>query len=243
VRTITAQYKAILCSNSNSNSNSNLRGDDEEPGGEEGDVAAVEGADDVDDADGVGAAPTEGEAGVGEDADEHVLLDVEGPRVEAPRPAAQQRGRPEPGARQRPGHEVAHGQRRHLHRDLRHHQRLRPVREELVEEAHERARQQPDAPHPERPHRQRRVVRRRHRQPHLLYRRRLLVVVEDALLLHSGGGGLGLGQTQLVRAYLTHCSWADSIMPTCTRGACACFPLVVICKERRTLRSELARAS
>jgi len=191
---------------------SNLRGDDEEPGGDEGDVAAVEGADDVDDADGVGAAAAEGEAGVGEDGDEHVLLNVEGPRVEAPLAAAEQRGDAEPGARQHAGHEVAHGQRRHLHRDPRHHERLRPVGEELVEEAHERAREEPDAPHPERPHRQRRVVRRRHRQPHLLDRRRLLlVVVENALLLDGAadGLGLGLGQTAVVRADLAHCAWAD----------------------------------
>ncbi|BAS80416.1 Os02g0696200, partial [Oryza sativa Japonica Group] len=160
-----------------------LGGDDEEPGGDEGDGALVEGADDVDDHDGVGVAVAEGAAGVGEDGDEHVLLHVEGARVEAPLAAAEQRGGAERAARQHARQEVAHRQRRHLHRDLRHDERLGAVGEELVEEAQERAGEEADAPHPERPHRQRRVVAGRHRQPHLLDRRRLLLVFP------GGGGG------------------------------------------------------
>jgi hypothetical protein len=131
-----------------------------------------------------------------------LMLKGAGLRLHSPPPSSA-----DAAARQHAGHEVADGERRHLHRDLRHDERLRPVGEELVEEAHERARHQPDAPHPERPHRQVRVVRRRHRQPHLLDRR---------LLLH-------LFLPALVRGHLTHSAWDGLIMPSSPCAARAPF--------------------
>jgi hypothetical protein len=136
------------------------------------------------------------QSGVGEDGDEHVLLHVERARVEAPLPAAEERGGPELARRQHARQEVTQRQRAHLHRDLGHDDRLRAVREELAEEAHEHTGQQPQRPHPERPHRQRRVVASRHRQSDLLDRRR---VVE----LRRPGDALDVGRDLDHREFVT----------------------------------------
>ena len=149
----------------------NLGGLGEQHGGVGADLALVEHLDDGDDVHGIDAAG----AGAGEDDDEAMLLEAEGPRVEGEGPAADA----EAPRRLRRRHEAAEGQREDLH----HHRAdalLRgPVHEELVDEGEEHARREPQHPHPERQARLRRVVGHRHRVPDLLDR----VVVH--LLLHA----------------------------------------------------------
>lgn len=64
-----------------------LGGDDQNPTSQERDVPMVEGLDDVDDADGIRRPVPERIPGLREDGDEHMLLHVEGPRVETELPA------------------------------------------------------------------------------------------------------------------------------------------------------------
>ena len=162
-----------------------LSGDDEEEADDERDVPLVERLDNVDDEDGVGAAVAERGAGVGEDAYQHVLLHVEGPRVHRPLSAQRRALR----LRQHPRHEVPDRQRRHLDGDLADDDGLGAVGEELVEEGEQRAGDDADGPHAERPHRQRRVVGRRHGQPDLLHQRHVAVVL---LLAHSRNPAAGV---------------------------------------------------
>lgn len=150
----------------------------------------IERPDDIHDPHRVSGSVPERDARIREDGDEHVLLHVEGARVQrelaGPKPWD-----PKLSRRQNPSEEAANGQRRHLDGDLCDHQRLRAVGEELVEERHQGAGYHPHEPHPERVHRNRRVVGGPHRQPHLLDRR--VLVVGDV----SAGGRHGAGAVDL----------------------------------------------
>lgn len=147
----------------------NLRGEDDEEGAEEAERLLVVGLHDGDGADGVGVAAAVGDAAVGEDGDDDVLLDVEGARVEveAPEAAAEQ---PDLAVGQHGRHEAADGEHEDLGQDARDGERLRAVREEGVEEDEHHAGGEPQRPRPECHHRRRRVVRLRHHQRHLLHR-------------------------------------------------------------------------
>jgi len=112
----------------------------------------VEDADDVHNRDGVRVSAAEREPGVGKDTDDHVLLHGERPRVKGELHAPH---RPERPPRQDAGQQVAERPHEELHLHLADHERLGAVGEELVDEAHERARQEPDGPRPERAHRHR----------------------------------------------------------------------------------------
>ena len=139
-----------------------LRGLGEQHGGQRVDVPVVEGLDDGDDADGVDGVG----AGVGEDGDEDVLLEVEGTRVEgegAPHDVDGLGGE----ARR---HELAERQHHDLHGEGGDVQRVLTVPEELVGEGQQRAGEEPQEPGPERQRRQCRVVGDGHRQPDLLDR-------------------------------------------------------------------------
>lgn len=135
------------------------------------DLPVVERLDDGDDADGVHRVG----AGVGEDGDQDVLLEVEGPRVQGEGPL----GAPDPdGLLGEAGrHELAERQHDDLHREGGDVQRVLPVAEELVGEGEQRAGDEPQEPCPERQRRQCRVVGDGHGEPDLLDR----AVVDDLL--------------------------------------------------------------
>ena len=137
--------------------------EDDKEGDEEGEGFPVEDTDAGDDVDGIDGAG----AGVGEDGDEHVLLDIERPRIkrELPRPATE-----EGVLRQSRRHEAAERHDGDLRRDGGDGERLLAVPEELVEEGEHRARRRPQHPHPERQHRRLRLVAHWHRQRHQLHR-------------------------------------------------------------------------
>lgn len=182
-----------------------LGGDDQNPTSQERDVPMVEGLDDVDDADGIRRPVPERIPGLREDGDEHMLLHVEGPRVETELPA----GDTELSGREDAGEEVAGGEGGNLHCDLGHHQRLRPVAKELVEEGHDGAGEEAQEPHPEGPDRERGVVDGRHRQTDLLHRR-----VRRRRLVPGGGGGRrrrrhGLGGGKCWRWRRSVRSWCE----------------------------------
>lgn len=151
-----------------------LGGDDQHPSGDEADAPLVERPNDVDDPDGVGGAIPECGPGVGEYRDQDVLLHVEGARVEGDEAEA---GHAELGRRKRPRHEVPEREGGDLDGDLGDHKWLRPVSEELVEEGEQAAGDEAERPHPEGPHRERRVVGGRHRQANLLDRRGFLLLL------------------------------------------------------------------
>lgn len=98
--------------------------------------ASIEGLDDIDDHNGIRRPVPKCVSGVGEDGDEHVLLDVEGSRIER----HLSRSEPEFPAGEDGGEEVAGGEGGDLDGDLGDDERLRPVGEELVEERHQCAR-------------------------------------------------------------------------------------------------------
>lgn len=128
-----------------------LSGDDDEEGDEEADVFLIENLNDGDNVNGVDGAG----AGVGEDGDEDVFLDVEGTGVEGELPTCAPE---EDSVRDLGSHELTQRHHRYLRGDGRDRQRLRSVPEELVQEGEERARQHPKNPHPECQHWQGRVV-------------------------------------------------------------------------------------
>lgn len=146
-----------------------LCGEDDEEGAEEAEGLLVVGLHDGDGADGVGVAAAIGDAAVGEDGDDDVLLDVEGPRVEveAAEAAAEEAHL---AAGQHGGHELPRGEHQDLGQDPRDGERLRAVGEEGVEEDEHDAGREPQRPRPECHHRRRRVVGLRHHQRHLLHR-------------------------------------------------------------------------
>lgn len=125
----------------------------------------VERLDDGQDMDGVDPAG----AGAGKDGDEHVLLHGERPRVEGEPPFGE-RHRPNDRRRQRAGHPPPDRQRHDLHAHRRDRQLVGAVPEELVHKRQEDARDDAEHPRADRQARLRRVVGRRHRQPHLLHR-------------------------------------------------------------------------
>jgi len=139
-----------------------LGGLSEQHGGEGMDLPVVERLHDGDDADGVHRVG----AGVGEDGDQDMLLEVERPRVqrEGPLGAPDSDGlRGEAG-----GHQLAERQHDDLHREGGDVERVLPVPEELVGESQQRARDEPQEPCPEGQRRQCRVVGDGHGEPDLL---------------------------------------------------------------------------
>lgn len=130
----------------------NLSGDDEEPTSQEGDVSAIKGLNNGDNPNSISGAIPEGAPGVSEYGDEDVLLHVKGARVER-EAAGAEAGDAEGGRGQRGRQEMADGEGGHLDGDLSDHEWLGAVREELVEEREHHARQKPEEPHPESPHR------------------------------------------------------------------------------------------
>lgn len=147
-----------------------LGGDNKKPAREERDTPPIKGLDYVDYHNSVRRTVPKSTPRVGEYAYQHVLLHVERTRVDRELSSGAQSRDPKLGSGEHGRHEPSDGEGGHLDGDLGDDEWLRSVGEELVEERQERARQHAQEPHPEGPHRQRRVVGVRYSQANLLYR-------------------------------------------------------------------------
>lgn len=134
-----------------------LRRDDKKPTSNKRDVAAIERFDDINNTHGIGRTRSKCTPSICKDGNEHMLLHVEGTRVERECPGPKT-GYPELGMGKDRCHEATDGEGGHLDGDLGYNQGFGPIGEELVEEGEEGTWQYAQEPHPEGPYGEGRIV-------------------------------------------------------------------------------------